>query len=45
MKTLRESINPQAQFLWSIFRDGFHYMAVHMEAIADNARDIDFAMR
>ncbi|GAC1319877.1 MAG: 3-hydroxyacyl-CoA dehydrogenase/enoyl-CoA hydratase family protein [Collimonas sp.] len=45
MKTLRESTNPQAQFLWSIFRDGFHYIAVHMEAIADNARDIDFAMR
>nr|WP_277347215.1 3-hydroxyacyl-CoA dehydrogenase NAD-binding domain-containing protein [Collimonas pratensis] len=45
MKTLRESTNPQAQFLWSIFRDGFHYIAVHMESIADNARDIDFAMR
>jgi 3-hydroxyacyl-CoA dehydrogenase len=45
MKTLRESTNPQAQFLWAIFRDGFHYIAVHMEAIADNARDIDFAMR
>ena len=45
MKTLRESSNPQAQFLWAIFRDGFHYIAVHMEAIADNARDIDFAMR
>lgn len=45
MKTLRESSNPQAQFLWAIFRDGFHYIAVHMESIADNARDIDFAMR
>jgi len=45
MKTLRESTNPQAQFLWSIFRDAFHYIAVHLEAIADNARDIDFAMR
>ncbi|AEK60370.1 3-hydroxyacyl-CoA dehydrogenase/enoyl-CoA hydratase family protein [Collimonas fungivorans] len=45
MKTLRESTNPQAQFLWAIFRDGFHYIAVHMESIADNARDIDFAMR
>ena len=45
MKTLRESSNPQAQFLWSIFRDGFHYIAVHLESIADNARDIDFAMR
>ncbi|AMP08312.1 enoyl-CoA hydratase/isomerase family protein [Collimonas arenae] len=45
MKTLRESTNPQAQFLWAIFRDGFHYIAVHLESIADNARDIDFAMR
>ncbi|GGC81404.1 3-hydroxyacyl-CoA dehydrogenase NAD-binding domain-containing protein [Undibacterium terreum] len=45
MKTLRESTNPQAQFLWAIFRDAFHYIAFHMESIADNARDIDFAMR
>jgi 3-hydroxyacyl-CoA dehydrogenase len=45
MKTLRESSNPQAQFLWSIFRDTFHYIAVHLESIADNARDVDFAMR
>jgi len=45
MKALRESANPQAQFLWAILRDVFHYSAVHLEAIADNARDIDFAMR
>jgi len=45
MKALRESTHPQAQFLWAIFRDAFHYIAVHLEAIADNARDIDFAMR
>jgi 3-hydroxyacyl-CoA dehydrogenase len=45
MKALRESTNPQAQFLWAIFRDAFHYIAVHLESIADNARDIDFAMR
>jgi 3-hydroxyacyl-CoA dehydrogenase len=45
MKALRESSNPQAQFLWSIFRDGFHYMAVHLASIADNARDLDFALR
>jgi 3-hydroxyacyl-CoA dehydrogenase len=45
MKALRESKNPQAQFLWAIFRDAFHYIAVHLEAVADNARDIDFAMR
>jgi 3-hydroxyacyl-CoA dehydrogenase len=45
MKSLRESTHPQAQFLWAIFRDAFHYIAVHLESIADNARDIDFAMR
>ena len=45
MKALRESTNPQGQFLWAIFRDTFHYIAVHLESIADNARDVDFAMR
>jgi len=45
MKALRDSTNPQAQFLWAIFRDAFHYIAVHLESIADNARDVDFAMR
>ncbi|MFC0350196.1 3-hydroxyacyl-CoA dehydrogenase/enoyl-CoA hydratase family protein [Undibacterium danionis] len=45
MKSLRESTNKQAQFLWSIFRDAFHYIAIHGATIADNARDIDFAMR
>ncbi|MFP5392130.1 MAG: 3-hydroxyacyl-CoA dehydrogenase family protein, partial [Gammaproteobacteria bacterium] len=44
-KAMRESSNPQAQFLWAIFRDAFHYIAVHLKDIADNARDIDFAMR
>ena len=37
--------HPQAQFLWAIFRDVFHYCAVHLADIADNARDIDLAMR
>ncbi|MDC8760201.1 3-hydroxyacyl-CoA dehydrogenase/enoyl-CoA hydratase family protein [Janthinobacterium fluminis] len=45
MKALRESTNPQGQFLWAIFRDIFHYIAVHLDTVADNARDIDFAMR
>ena len=44
-KALRESTNPQGQFLWAIFRDAFHYIAVHLGSIADNARDVDFAMR
>ncbi len=42
---LRASQHPQAQFLWAIFRDIFHYAAVQLEHIADNARDLDLAMR
>ena len=45
LKLLRESSNPQAQFLWSILRDSFHYVAVHLADIADTAREVDFAMR
>ncbi|XHS78646.1 3-hydroxyacyl-CoA dehydrogenase/enoyl-CoA hydratase family protein [Burkholderiaceae bacterium UC74_6] len=45
IKLLRESSNPQAQFLWSILRDSFHYVAVHLDTVADTAREIDFAMR
>jgi 3-hydroxyacyl-CoA dehydrogenase len=44
-KLLRETDNKQAQFLWAIFRDVFHYIAVHLESIADNARDVDLAIR
>ena len=45
LKLLRESSHPQAQFLWAILRDGFHYAAVHLAEIAESARDIDYAMR
>ena len=45
LKALRESTNPQAQFVWAIHRNGFHYAAVTLESIAESARDIDFAMR
>jgi 3-hydroxyacyl-CoA dehydrogenase len=45
LKGLRESTNPQAQFVWAILRNGFHYAAVTLESIAESARDIDFAMR
>jgi len=45
LKLLRESSNPQAQFIWAILRDGFHYSAVHLGEIAECARDVDFAMR
>ncbi|MVW79756.1 3-hydroxyacyl-CoA dehydrogenase/enoyl-CoA hydratase family protein [Bordetella sp. 02P26C-1] len=43
--SLRASTHPQAQFLWSLFRDIFHYSAKQLEHIADNARDVDLAMR
>ncbi|MPZ41924.1 MAG: 3-hydroxyacyl-CoA dehydrogenase [Betaproteobacteria bacterium] len=44
-KQLRESSHPQAQFLWCIFRDTFHYCAAHLESIAHSARDVDLAIR
>jgi len=42
---LRACAHPQAQFLWAIFRDVFHYSAVHLARIAHCARDLDFAVR
>ncbi|MDP2142655.1 MAG: 3-hydroxyacyl-CoA dehydrogenase/enoyl-CoA hydratase family protein [Gallionella sp.] len=42
---LHASKHPQAQFLWAVFRDVFHYCALYLENIADNARDLDFAVR
>ena len=42
---LRDSQHPQAQFLWACFRDVFHYISAHLAEIADNARDVDFAIR
>ena len=45
LKLLRNSEGPQGQFMWAILRDSFHYAAVHLAAIAETARDVDFAMR
>lgn len=42
---LRASSHPQAQFIWSIYRDTWHYCAVHLAQIANNARDVDLAIR
>ncbi|MEJ1959841.1 MAG: hypothetical protein WDM70_10795 [Nitrosomonadales bacterium] len=42
---LRSNQHPQAQFLWATFRDVFHYCALQLEHIANNARDLDFAVR
>ncbi|RFC35880.1 MAG: 3-hydroxyacyl-CoA dehydrogenase [Candidatus Nitrotoga sp. SPKER] len=45
LAALHSSTRPQAQFLWSTFCDLFHYCAVQLEGIANNARDLDFAVR
>ena len=45
LKLLRNAEGAQGQFLWAILRNSFHYAAIHLAAIADNARDVDFCMR
>ena len=45
LAALHASARPQAQFLWAVFCDLFHYCAVQLESIANNARDLDFAVR
>jgi len=45
LNLLRNSEGKQGQFLWAILRNAFHYAAVHLASIADNARDVDFCMR
>jgi 3-hydroxyacyl-CoA dehydrogenase len=45
LQKLKESDNPQAQLLWCSLRDTLHYCAYHLAEIADNARDVDLAMR
>jgi 3-hydroxyacyl-CoA dehydrogenase len=45
LKMLRESSNPQAQFIWAMLRNAFHYAAVTVEQIADTCRDLDLALR
>ncbi len=45
LKLLRSAEGKQGQFLWAILRNAFHYAAVHLASIADNARDVDFCMR
>ena len=42
---LAKSETPEAEFLWAIHRDLFHYCAFHLADIADSAREIDLAMR
>ncbi|HEX2825415.1 MAG TPA: 3-hydroxyacyl-CoA dehydrogenase/enoyl-CoA hydratase family protein [Burkholderiales bacterium] len=44
-EALHASDHPQAQFLWSVYRDVFHYCAALLAEIAHNARDLDLAIR
>ena len=43
--TLAECDDPQAQFLWSVHRDVFHYSCYQLEHIADTVRCVDMALR
>jgi 3-hydroxyacyl-CoA dehydrogenase len=45
LKLLREAEGAEPRFLWAILRDQLHYAAVHLQDIAETARDIDLAMR
>lgn len=44
-EALYKSSHPQAQFLWRISRDLFHYCAYHLASIAHTVRDVDLSMR
>ena len=44
-EALRNSEHPEAQFVYAVYRDSFHYAAYHLEEIADSARDIDLSLR
>ena len=45
LRLLRNSEGAQGRFLWAVLRNGFHYAAVHLATIADNARDVDLCLR
>ena len=45
LRLLRESPNPQAQFVWELLREGWHYAALKLQEIAPSAREVDLAMR
>ncbi len=45
LKLLRHAEGAEPRFVWAILRDQFHYAAVHLQSIAETARDVDLAMR
>ena len=44
-QSLRQSEEPQAAFLYAVYRDLFHYAAYHAAETAHNLLDIDLALR
>jgi 3-hydroxyacyl-CoA dehydrogenase len=44
-KQLRESEHPYGKFLFSCYRDLFHYVSFHLKEIAYTVQDIDLAMK
>jgi len=45
LEAMADSDRPALQFLWALHRDLFQYCALHLEEIADSAREIDLAIR
>lgn len=45
LEKLREMAHPQAQFLWSCFRESFHYAACLVGEISNYPKDMDLAIR
>lgn len=45
LQQLKNAAHPQAQFLWLVLSDLFHYCAYHVADIAHHVRDLDLAMR
>ena len=45
LAALRQHPHPQAQFVWTLMRTAFHYSAWTLKDIANNARDLDLALR
>lgn len=42
---LMTSEHNESRFIWSIFRDLFHYAAFHLQTIAEKASDLDLSLR
>ena len=42
---LSKSDDPQAQFLWSVHRDVFHYASYQLEHVAETVRCVDIALK